>query len=275
MKPEEIEAAERLVAKYIYQNHPVTTEVKSLAKAVEDGALAFFEEKYGDEVRVIQIGDVSMELCGGTHCSRTAEIGCMKILGESSIAAGIRRIEAATGYDAYEYLAEHDKCLRRISQVLRAAPEETVSRIEKLLEANRNLAKEIEDRNRAGLMERGGDLWKRAENINGVPVLLTNMGEMSPKDLAAIVDDIKGRAKSGIVVLAGIFAEKANLICQVSPDLTDRVDAGKLVRETALVIGGSGGGKPERAQAGGRDPSKLDAALDAARTIITKALAKP
>jgi alanyl-tRNA synthetase len=263
-----------MVARFIYEDHPVVTELKSLAEAVQGGALAFFEEKYGDEVRVIGIGDVSMELCGGTHCSRTADIGCMKILGESSIAAGTRRIEAVTGYDAYSYLADRDKFLRQISQILKAAPEETVSRVEKLIETQRELTKTLEDSSRAQLRGRGAELWKNAEKIGGVPILITSLGEVSPKDLAAVMDDIKSRAKSGVIVLAGTFDGKANLICQVTSDLTDRIHAGNLVREAAKIIGGSGG-KPERAQAGGRDPSKLTEALDAARKTITPALSHP
>jgi alanyl-tRNA synthetase len=231
--------------------------------ATAAGAMALFGEKYGDEVRMVSIGDYSKELCGGTHSHHTGEIGPFKITSESSVAAGIRRIEALTGTGALEYFQNQERTLKETAALLKTAPHALADRINKLLLQQKELEKEV-DRVKAQAMSRQfGPSGQDIREIDGVKVLSQQVNADSPKDLRVMVDNLRDQIKSGVVVL-GAEAEdgKAMLICGVTDDLTDRFHAGVIIKQLSAKVGGKGGGRPDMAQGGGPDGDKLRGVLE-------------
>ncbi len=265
----EVEAIEDLVNEWIESNAPAVVREMPYAEAIESGAIAIFEEKYADRVRVVQFGDFSTELCGGTHATRTGDIGLLKILSEFGIASGVRRIEALTGLGALQHLRSREKTLQRVSDLLRTSPEEATERVEKLLEDRRQAEREIDQlkSNRRG--EESRDLGRDAKEIAGVQVVTSRVGDADAKELRGMVDDLRGQLASGVVLLAAEADGRVSLALGVTKDLKTRYPAGELIREIAGVVGGKGGGRPDFAQAGGNDPSKLDAAFERLEALIS------
>jgi alanyl-tRNA synthetase len=268
LEDSQIEAIEDLANSWIEQNAPASVREMSYPEAIESGAVAIFDEKYGDVVRVVQFGDFSTELCGGTHACATGEIGLLKILSESGIASGVRRIEALTGLGALNHLRNQEKALRSASELLRVSTAEIPARIEKLLEDRRNAEREIERLRSAQRGKASKDLTRDAREISGVRVIATRVAGAEAKELRGMVDDLRGQLTSGIVLLAAETDGQVSLALGVTKDLTDRYRAGDLIREIAIVVGGKGGGRPDFAQAGGSDPSKIDDAFERLDALI-------
>jgi alanyl-tRNA synthetase len=266
---EQIATIEKLVTERILQNEDLSDQVTDMDTAITEGAMALFGEKYGDEVRMVSIGDYSRELCGGTHSHHTGDIGPFKIVGESSVAAGVRRIEALTGTGALEYIQNQEKTLKETAVLLRAAPQDLAGRVEKLLAQQKELEKEIE-RVKAQAMSRqfvptGQDI----REINGLKVLSQQVDVDSAKDLRVMLDNLKNQIKSGVIVLGAEAADgKAMLICGVTKDLTDRYHAGEIIKELSAKVGGKGGGRPDMAQGGGPHSKKIKEALESVFDMV-------
>ena len=271
---EQIEAVERLVNEQIRRNAEVRAEVRPYEEAVAAGAMALFGEKYGDEVRVLSIGDFSVELCGGTHVRRAGDIGLFKIVSESGVAAGVRRIEAVTGERALRWVEENEERLQRVAELLRGRPEEADEKLRQLLERQRRLERELE-RLRQRLAAGGaGDLASRVVEVDGVKVLAARLDGADAKALRSAVDQWKARLGSAVVVLGTAGEDgKVRLAAGVTDDLTDRLKAGELVNEVAARVGGRGGGRADFAQAGGTDAARLDEALAAVPELVRARLA--
>jgi alanyl-tRNA synthetase len=229
--------------------------------AIAAGAIAIFEEKYGDQVRVISFGDASTELCGGTHARATGEIGLLRILSESGIASGVRRIEALTGQGALEWARGREELLERAAALLRAPVAELPERVERLLEERRALERELEGLRAAARGAASRDLTETVREVGGVRVLAARVDGVDAKNLRGMVDDLRQRLGSAIVLLAAEEGGKLSLALGVTADLTARYRAGDLVREISQVLGGKGGGRPDFAQGGGSDPARLDEAF--------------
>jgi alanyl-tRNA synthetase len=264
----QIEAIEDLANGWIECNAPASVREMSYPEAIEAGAVAIFDEKYGDVVRVVQFGDFSTELCGGTHARATGDIGLLKILSESGIASGVRRIEALTGLGALSHLRDQEKALRSASGLLRVSAAEVPARIEKLLEDRRSAEREIEQLRSAQRGVASKDLTRDAREIAGVQVIATRVAGAEAKELRGMVDDLRSQLTSGIVLLAAETNGQVSLALGVTKDLTDRFRAGDMIREVAIIVGGKGGGRPDFAQAGGSDPSKIDAAFERLDALI-------
>ena len=268
---DEIEQIELLVNESIRDNLPVTTEEVPYQKAIEAGALAFFGDKYGETVRVIRVGEppVSVELCGGTHVSSTGEIGFCHIVSEGSIGAGIRRIEAVTGRGAESFARRQALNLEEIAGILKVSPDEARNKVESILaeaDAQRRQIAKLERQLSSGGLD---DLVKQAETVNGVTLLAVRVPDARIETLRETADMIRDKLPSAVVVLGSVYQDKPVFLAAVSDDLVARgYDAGKIVRAVAQATGGGGGGKPRLAQAGGRDASKLDAALAVVRDIV-------
>lgn len=254
----------------IWQNTIVETHEMAAETALQSGATALFEEKYGDQVRVVSLGDFSRELCGGTHASRTGDIGLFIIVAESSVAAGVRRIEAMTGKTALEYLQSTERYLSAISRQLRTTREKTAEMVAKLLTDQRANIKQVEQLKASLAAQKvsGGGGETDIEVLNGVKTIIQTISVDSPAALRDLADRLADRVKSGIVVLGTESAGKAQLIVKVTKDLTDRFHAGQLIKAIATEVGGSGGGRPDMAQAGGSRPEKLASALEKAKQKI-------
>ncbi|PID78338.1 MAG: alanine--tRNA ligase [Deltaproteobacteria bacterium] len=262
VSPKEIAEIEKWINERIRENFLVSIEEMSMDDAVKSGATALFEEKYGEIVRVISIDDVSMELCGGTHTSRTGNIGFFKIISEAGIAAGVRRIEALTGEKAVSYIQEREEYLQSACMFFRDKPESLLPRIEKLGKQVKSFEKEIESLKVKAAEAGAGNLEDGLREINGIKVLSKKVSVDNPGALRDLGDKIKNTIKSGVFLLGAESGGKVLLLCGVTKDLTNKFHAGNLVRETALIVGGGGGGRPDLAQAGGSDPGKLDNALE-------------
>ncbi|MEY2335327.1 alanine--tRNA ligase [Acidithiobacillus ferrianus] len=272
-QPEPVTAAqlreiERVVNAAIRHNVGAETRVLPIAEAQALGAMALFGEKYDDEVRVVRMGDFSMELCGGTHVAALGDIGVFKILSESGVAAGIRRIEAVAGAVALEVIQRDEERLQAAAGLLKVAPAELDQRLAQTLERLRQLEKELEKIKREEAARAGADLAAEAEDVGGVPVLIRRLEGMDGKALRDALDRLRARLPDGVIVLAGVEGEKVALIAGVGKGLTERIDAGALVNTVAQPLGGKGGGRPDMAQAGAGNPAALDAALDAARDWV-------
>jgi alanyl-tRNA synthetase len=260
--PQELTQIERLVNAQIRENAPADTNVMAFDKAVAAGAMALFGEKYESDVRVLRIGDFSMELCGGTHVKRAGDIGFFKIIGESGIAAGVRRIEALTGEDAVSWAESSDALLREVGSLVRGGREDLKDKVEQLVERSRKLEKEIQQLKGRLASGQGGDLSSTAREINGVKVLATRVDGADAKALRDAVDQLKHKLKSAVVVLASVESDdKVLLVAGVTQDQTNKIKAGELIGNVAQQVGGRGGGRPDMAQAGGTNPAALDAAL--------------
>ncbi|MBI5888402.1 MAG: alanine--tRNA ligase [Deltaproteobacteria bacterium] len=263
LKDDDIKKIEELANRAVLENIEVTTDVLPYQTALEKGALAFFGEKYGDMVRLVSVPGVSAELCGGTHVKRSGDIGLIKITAESSVASGTRRLEAVTGEGALNAVIKAEDALKESASILKSPKAEVPGRIRKLLEAQRELEKEIERLKAKGKATGAVDLVKEARAVNGVNVIAALVEATDPAELRSTADALKVRIGSGIIILASKADSKAFLLAAVTKDLTNRFKAGELIKRLAPIIGGKGGGRDDMAQAGGSLPEKLDEALKA------------
>jgi alanyl-tRNA synthetase len=265
---------EDLVNQHILRNEEVRTEIMETDAAVNSGAMALFGEKYGDRVRVLSIADgsFSKELCGGTHVSRTGEIGLFKILSEGSVAAGTRRIEAITGMAVIEHLRKANEMLAMAAEFLHAKPDEVIEAAQKLAETEKRLRKELEAQQMKRAAAQASDLIERARDVKGVRVVSARVEGVSRPAMRQMVDQLRARLGSGVIALGAVSDGKAALIIGVTQDLTSRLDAGKIVREAAALMEGSGGGRKDLAEAGGKNPAKIDECVNAVPKIVEKML---
>jgi alanyl-tRNA synthetase len=265
---DEIDRIEDIANGWIERNAPSRIRELPYTQAIEEGAIAIFEEKYGDVVRVISFGDFSTELCGGTHARATGEIGVLKIVSEAGIASGVRRIEALTGLGALAHMRAQERALRQVADMLKSPVGELPARVEKLLEERRAAEREMEKLRAQMRGAASGDLVSRAREVGGTRVLATRVEGVDPKELRSMVDELRAKLKSGIVCLFAEAEGRVALALGVTPDLVNTHRAGDLVRVIAEVVGGKGGGKADFAQAGGRDASKIDAAIEKLHALV-------
>ncbi|ENQ4936350.1 alanine--tRNA ligase [Salmonella enterica] len=261
MKPSEIRQVEDLVNAQIRRNLPIETNIMDLEAAKAKGAMALFGEKYDERVRVLSMGDFSTELCGGTHASRTGDIGLFRIISESGTAAGIRRIEAVTGEGAMATVHAQSDRLNDIAHLLKGDSQNLGDKVRAVLERTRQLEKELQQLKDQAAAQESANLSNKAVNLNGVKLLVSELAGIEPKMLRTMVDDLKNQLGSTVIVLATVVEGKVSLIAGVSKDVTDRVKAGELIGMVAQQVGGKGGGRPDMAQAGGTDAAALPAAL--------------
>ena len=259
--PAQLKTIEDIVNEQIRLNNSVDTRLMNHKDAIASGAMALFGEKYGDEVRVLSMGDFSVELCGGTHVNRTGDIGLFKIVSESGIAAGVRRIEAVTARNALHWVEQNEQQLQMIAGLLKASRESAGERVQQMLERNRQLEKELEQLKSKLASNQGSDLIAQAQDIDGTRVLAARLDGVDAKSLRTTLDQLKDKLGSSAIVLGAVNDGKVNLIAGVSKDRTDRIKAGEMINAVALQVGGKGGGRPDMAQAGGTDPGALDKAL--------------
>jgi alanyl-tRNA synthetase len=268
----EIYRLEDIVNERIREDRPVEVVHSALHEALQMGAMALFGEKYGDDVRVVKIGDFSMELCGGTHLRSTGEIGLFKVIQAGGVAAGVRRIEALTGEAAFAHVRRVEATLNELRELLKAQAFEEPARVQRLMEQVRELEREVETLKGRLANARTQDLLDGVTEVNGVKVLTLREGSMTQADLRKLVDMAKERLRSGVVVAASVVDGKVALVAGVTSDLTRRVHAGELAKAVAVLIDGSGGGRPDMAQAGGRRPEKLAEALGKVPAIVESQL---
>ena len=268
LSPEELRQVEELVNTAIRRNAPAETRVMALDEAVAAGAMSLFGEKYESEVRVLSIGDFSMELCGGTHVERAGDIGLFKILSESGVAAGVRRLEAVTGKTAYDWVADTDRVLRDIAAMLRGNREDVDEKVRELVERSRRLEKEVQQLKSKLASGQGGDLTSQAKDVGGIKVLAAQIDGADAKSLRDAVDQLKGKLGSSVIVLATVQEGKVVLVAGVSADLLTRMQAGEIAGAVAVQIGGRGGGRADFAQAGGSQPENLGKALAGVESLV-------
>ncbi len=261
---------EMLVNDEIRRNHEVSARIMKHDEAIKAGAMALFGEKYGDEVRVIGMGEFSTELCGGTHVKRTGDIGFFKIVAETGIAAGVRRIEAVTGPGALEWVQQQEAKLSEAAMALRTSPQEVGSKISQIMENVRSLEKELSRLKSKLASSQGDELADQAVDVKGIKVLASSLEGADAKGLREAMDKLKDKLKSAAIVLAASSDGKVSLIAGVTADLTSRVKAGELVNHVAQQVGGKGGGRADMAQAGGTDPSKLPQALESVKSWVAE-----
>ncbi len=269
---EELETLEREVNQQIRTNQAVLTRIMNIDDARQSGAMALFGEKYADEVRVLSIGDYSIELCGGIHAERAGAIGLFKITHESGIAAGVRRIEAITGINATEHAIEQSQTISSLSRLLNSKPNQLTPKVQHSLGLIKSYEKEIQQLKTELAQQQGGSLLETAKEINGISVLVATLENIDSKVLRETVDQFKNQLGSSVVLLAAVTGEKIALTCGVSKEVTDRVHAGKLINHVATQIGGKGGGRPDMAQAGGCQLENLPTALDSVYSWVTEKL---
>ncbi|HAJ4483550.1 alanine--tRNA ligase [Escherichia coli] len=272
MKPEEIRAVEDLVNTQIRRNLPIETNIMDLEAAKAKGAMALFGEKYDERVRVLSMGDFSTELCGGTHASRTGDIGLFRIISESGTAAGVRRIEAVTGEGAIATVHADSDRLSEVAHLLKGDSNNLADKVRSVLERTRQLEKELQQLKEQAAAQESANLSSKAIDVNGVKLLVSELSGVEPKMLRTIVDDLKNQLGSTIIVLATVVEGKVSLIAGVSKDVTDRVKAGELIGMVAQQVGGKGGGRPDMAQAGGTDAAALPAALASVKGWVSAKL---
>jgi alanyl-tRNA synthetase len=261
---------ESLVNRKVMEDLPVETAESSLDEALRDGAMALFGEKYGERVRTVRIGDFSLELCGGTHCSRSGEIGLVKIIQERGIASGTRRVEAVSGEGSLDRFREEHAILRTLEEELAVPREKLLEEIERRMGLLRSVQKQLDGERRGSVRDR---LWKKAESpqvVAGTKLVVDRVDGLGPAEIRELADGLRQKLRSGVVVLGRAFGAKASLLVSVTDDLTKRLSAGELVRELAGIIGGGGGGRRDLAEAGGKDASRLDEALEAAPRVVER-----
>ena len=269
---EQLQEIEDLVNAEIRRNTPAETDHMSYDDAIASGAMALFGEKYGDKVRVLRVGDFSVELCGGTHVERTGDIGVFKIAHEAGIASGVRRIEALTGAGALAWIDSNQRMLGSVAALLRSTPDDAVAKIEQLQKQNKELEKKLATAKHALITGQGSDQEDNVREIAGIKVLVSRMDGIDAKSMRDAVDRAKDKLQNAIVVLASVDDGKVRLAAGVTKNNTDRIKAGDLIKPVAEQVGGKGGGRPDFAQAGGNDPSKLDSALKSVPDWIAKQL---
>ena len=272
VRPEQLREVERLVNAQVLANTEVSTSVMAFEDARAAGAVALFGEKYGARVRVVGMGDFSTELCGGTHVQRTGDIGLFKIISETGIASGVRRIEAVSGEGSLDYVNGELERLARVGEILRSGSEEVEEKAQQLVARAREVERELERFKARAASSASAELADRARKIGGVRVLAARLDEADAKTLRESVDRLKDRLGSAVVVLGAVHGDRVALAAGVTKDLTDRVHAGRLINAVASQVGGKGGGRPDMAQAGGNDPAGLDAALESVYGHTAEAL---
>lgn len=272
LTPSELDEIEQRVNDEIRTNEDLQVHVMDLEEALKTGAMALFEEKYGDRVRMVEIPGFSRELCGGTHTHRTGDIGVFVIVQETGIAAGVRRIEALAGRHALAHLRKQRGILQTAAGLLKTGPADVAERVEKLMTQQKQVERELEALKASLAGKRSADLLERAEDIAGAKVLVTRVETDNPKALRDLYDRFKERIPSGVLVLGAVQGEKVFLLVGVTQDLTARLHAGNLIKEIVKVVGGSGGGRPDMAQAGGSRPENLQEALDLAAGLVREKL---
>ncbi|HXD98604.1 MAG TPA: alanine--tRNA ligase [Candidatus Acidoferrum sp.] len=270
VKDREVEQIEELVNEQVQANTPVTHQEMDIKAALASGAMALFGEKYGDRVRVVRIGDFSTELCGGTHLDSTGQIGFFKVDTEGAVASGVRRIEALAGTAAVEAVTRQQRVLREIGDILKISPAEAPLRLRKLLDEQRTLERQLQELQGKAARSRADDLVAGARQVNGVAVVTGRIDGLDADGLRAVADRLRERLGSGIVLVGSVMDGKVNLVAAVTKDLTKRFHAGKLVQDVARAVGGGGGGRPDLAQAGGKEPAKLDSALDGVYDAVAR-----
>lgn len=268
----ELAQIERQVNEEIRHNHRLSTQLMNIDEARAAGAMALFGEKYDEQVRVVRMGDYSMELCGGTHVTQTGDIGMFRIVSEAGIASGVRRIEAAAGAAAVQFTLHQQSQLQAAASLLKSEPSQLVERLQAQLERNKSLEKKLQGLQQSIAAQAGNSLVSQAREINGVKCLIAQLEDTDAKALRGIVDDLKNQIQSGVVLLGVVNADKVSLIAGVTKDLIQRVQAGNLVNAAAAVVGGKGGGRPDMAQAGGSEPAKLSEALTAGENWLMENL---
>jgi alanyl-tRNA synthetase len=273
MTAAEIEEIEDLVNRYILENHPVNTNLMSIEEAMRSGAVALFCEKYGSEVRVLSVGggELSKELCGGTHVRATGDIGSFKITSDEAIASGVRRIRAITGFDSFARLREDERLIDRSLEALKTQRDNLPDAIEKLQEELKRIRREMDDlklKIATGSVGSGSGGGDDIREIKGVKVMGKIVEGLDANGMRQLSDTLLARIKRGIVVLGRAEAEKTGIIVRVSDDLTGRIKAGNIIKEIVPIVGGRGGGKPDMAEGGGNIPDKLSEAIDAAYQFI-------
>ena len=261
MTPAQLAEIENLVNAEIRANAAAETRVMSIEDAMASGAMALFGEKYGAAVRVLSIGDFSVELCGGTHVQHAGDIGLLKIVSETGIASGVRRIEAVTGENALQWVAANEQRLQRISELVKGSRDDVDEKVSQMLEKNRALEKELQQLKSKLASAAGSDLAGQAVEVGKAKVLAARLEGVEPKALREMLDQLKNKLGSAVVLLVTVNGDKVNLIAGVTKDLTGQCRAGDLVKIAAEKVGGKGGGRPDMAQAGGSDPAGVDSAV--------------
>ena len=272
LSAEDLLDIENLVNEQVLKNYKVRTREVNREQAIQSGAMALFGENYGDVVRVVSVADFSKELCGGTHVRRTGDIGLFKIISEGSVAAGTRRIEALTGTGVLEHLRRQTQSLAHASEALRSKPDELVEAIDKLTESEKKLRRELEAQQMKRAASAAGDLVQQAREVKGVRVVAARVEVTDRSAMRQMVDDLRVKLQSGVIVLGSVAEGKVSLIAAVTKDLTAKLDAGKIVKQAATYVEGSGGGRKDLAEAGGKNPAKLDESLEAVPGIIEQML---
>ena len=275
LTPQQVADVERLVNERIVENAPVTWLELPYAEVKKNTAIIqFFGEKYGDTVRVLQIGGergklngYSMELCGGTHTRATGEIGLFRIVGENAIAAGVRRIEAVAGLEAYRKATDEVALIKLLASKVNSPVHELEKKIESLLEHQKAMEKQAKIAQQREASNAASNLLEEIKTINGVPAIIHNLGSADGDFLQSVADSLKGRFK-GVIVLGAAANGAVALVAAISPDFTAKVQAGKIIQQIAPIVGGKGGGKPDNARGGGKDAGKLDEALAKARQLF-------
>ena len=266
----DLDKIEAMVNRRILDNAIVHTDVTDIETAKKKGAMALFGEKYGDTVRVLSMGknDFSVELCGGTHVNQLGDIGLFRIVSEGGVAAGVRRIEAMTGYDAYQFDKQTEDSLSEIAQMTKTNNASVVEKVAQLIKQQKELEKQIATFQKQLASNQGDDLISQVSEVNGVKLLATAVEGISAKDLRDVADKLKDKLGSAVIVLAVVNGDKVALVAGVTKDLTGQYQAGKILNHVAQQVGGKGGGRPDMAQGGGTDPSGLDSALASVKDLI-------
>ena len=266
---EELDIVERKVNDVILQSLDIDCEVMGINEAKEKGAMALFGEKYGNEVRVVSMGDYSIELCGGTHLNNTSQVGLFKILSEGGVAAGVRRIEAITGRSVYEYLNNRDELIKETCNALKTKEDNLVHRVNALVEENKSLTKELHDVKAKMSLQSADKLMDSKVEVNGVNLVTAKFEDMDMNSLKEMADNLRDKLQSGVVAISNVSDSKVNFVVTATKDVIDRgIHSGNIVKEIAKIAGGKGGGRPNMAQAGATDATKIDEALSYACEVI-------
>src|SRR6185503_15035129 len=272
---EQVEQIERIVNAQISRNTPVETEIRSTSEAIAAGAMALFGEKYGDRVRVVSVPGFSMELCGGTHVRATGDIGFFLITEESGVAAGVRRIEAITGAGAVAWFQQQRDVLGRLAGALNTTPEQSVEIVQRLQAEAKRLAREVDALKMKAALGGGrtdGGAQDDTREVKGVKIVARRVSGLEKAALRGLSDSLRDRLGSGIVVIASENDGKVSLVVSVTKDLTSRIQAGRIVKEIAPIVGGGGGGRPDFAEAGGKDPSKIAELIQRVPAVVESLL---
>jgi alanyl-tRNA synthetase len=274
IEPSQLREIERIVNEQVLRNTPVLTDVKNTQEAMASGAMALFGEKYGDRVRVVSVPGFSLELCGGTHVRATGDIGLFAIVSESGVAAGVRRIEAITGLESLKAFQRDREEIAQLAASLNTRPGELAARISAVQEDAKRLARDLQQARMKAAMSGGGSGTADAPiDVAGVKLVAREVGGLDKDGLRALVDRYRDQIKSGVVVLASPADDKVVVVVGVTPDLAKKVPAGHVVKQLAPIVGGGGGGRPDFAEAGGKDASKIGEMLAASRSVVEKMMA--